>query len=935
MSVAYYSMKQKGATMTSQHTRGERAYQREERLHSWGRERIEHPTPQLTDLHPELEKIRKHMEEAIREAIEDANAPRTRYKARDGTLCSTRGGSYHYDFFLERLWEPKDDTPVKIQIDPHDLKRVIDGTVIETDGTIISLATEIPLPEQALQLITLYEDTSWLLQQLHNAVTALQETPSQMGAKTFGVVECIDSEQRTGKLLKKVGSFVPDSDQRKALWCGLYCDMLRLIGPPGAGKTKTLVALAWYYLRQGMKVLLLAYTNVSVDNAVASLKEVCHDTGHTDWLTKHRIVRIGNARDLDAEIYRDVLHGAIADQELGELAAVRDELRQEDSQLSEEKTAVEQTLVHKKKVWKSQRRPIAHHLEDAETKLGEVNARIEAIRSNIEQEIKAKQQERANAQLALTPLEISEKRLTGRNDELKRFQQMVSRELASVRQEVAKVEGMNRLQHFIYIRRRTYSPEEVARRSQVLGFAVKEKYDLEEEKTYVRRLHESIIGIGRTLQELKKGLDEIQFKIIEPQVTIKRANEREAELRKILAEHPNALHRNLRAQHEQERDRIAAELKRGELEIGTIEQRIEQVRDRWDEIRERLEEIEQESRLVKEQVAANADLIATTLSSVFTSPYLKGRYFDSIVIDEASMAALPVILVAAARATQHVYIIGDPLQLAPITGLNNERKYPKAREWLGTDIFSYLNITLEQAEQGEKQAFFLSNQSRMDPDIARAVSEHIYQGRLKNRERPGYVRPALEPLSEKAWLMVDTDDEPTCQFEHPANRRSKFNEYHIHCDLQTVQRLLDSMPELMHADRPCIGIITPYAPQARKIRAVVSERGWDRYVRTGTIHAFQGREYLAVILDLVEAPPADKKEDPVIPRFTSDVWGHRGIATSATRLINVAHSRARVKLIYVANVQYHREHSSERHVLMKFINDGVASGRMASHELWQ
>ncbi len=221
----------------------------------------------------------------------------------------------------------------------------------------------------------------------------------------------------------------------------------------------------------------------------------------------------------------------------------------------------------------------------------------------------------------------------------------------------------------------------------------------------------------------------------------------------------------------------------------------------------------------------------------------------------------------------------------------------------------------------------------MDPDISLPVSTYIYQGRLKNRERPGYVRPALGPLPERAWVVVDTSDEPTCQFERPANKRSKYNEYHIRCDLRAVQRLLDSMPEAMRANHPCIGIITPYAPQARKIRTAVSERGWDQYVRVGTIHAFQGREFLAVILDLVEAPPADKEEAPIIPRFTSDVWGYGGIATPATRLINVAHSRVRVKLIYVANVQYHREHSSEQHVLMKFVNDGVASGRIASHEL--
>jgi AAA domain len=735
--VAYvYFMRQESVTMAfeSERTRGKRAYRPEERLHSWGRERIEHPTPQLIDLHPEIEKIRMYMEEAIREALEDANSPRTRYKARNGKLRSARGESYRYDFLLEKLWETKDDTPVKIQIDPHDPKRVIDGTVVETDGTVISLATETPLPEQALQLITLYEDTSWLLQKLLNAVAALQETPSQMGAKTFGVVACIDGEQGKGKLLKKIGSFAPDDDQRKALWRGLYCDTLRLIGPPGSGKTKTLAALAWYYLQQGMKVLLLAHTNEAVDNAVTSLQELCRDTRHADWLSKHRIVRIGNAKDLDTDAYRDVLHGAIVDQELGELAIARDALKQEDGQISEERAGLEQVLVHKKKAWKSQRRPIVRRLEDAEATLGEVNARIEEIRSNIKQEIKAKQEERANAQRALAPLEISETQSTKQYKEVKGLQQERGRELASIQQEVANVEGMNRLQRFFYIRQRTFSLEEVTRRSQVPGFVAQGKYNLEEEKTYARRLREFIVGSGQTLQGLKKELDEIHFKKIEPQVIIERANEREAELRKILVEHPNSYYRSQRAQREQERDRIAAELSRGELEISTIQRRIEQIRDRRNEIRERLEEIERESRLVKEQVAANADLIAATLTGVYTSPYLSGRYFDCVIIDEASMAALPVILIAAARATQHVNIIGDPLQLAPITGLNEERKYPKAREWLGTDLFSYLGISLEQAERGEKQTVFLSQQSRMDPDISLPVSTYIYQGRLKNRE---------------------------------------------------------------------------------------------------------------------------------------------------------------------------------------------------------
>lgn len=115
----------------------------------------------------------------------------------------------------------------------------------------------------------------------------------------------------------------------------------------------------------------------------------------------------------------------------------------------------------------------------------------------------------------------------------------------------------------------------------------------------------------------------------------------------------------------------------------------------------------------------------------------------------------------------------------------------------------------------------------------------------------------------------------------------------------------------------------------RKIEQALKEQGLNSYVRVGTIFAFQGREFEIVIVDLVESPGTP------IPRFTSDIWGRNGIATPATRLINVAHSRARSKLIDVTNVAYYRQETSgKNHVLLRFINDAVASGHLASQDLF-
>ncbi len=130
----------------SERRQGKRAYEQEECLHFWAHKHHEHPIPPLFDLHWRLDVLRKQMEDALHEAIEDANAPDTRYTATNGELCSLRGESYRYTFRLQEVWDIQDETPVKIQIDPHHPESLVDGTILETDGTVLHLATKTPFP---------------------------------------------------------------------------------------------------------------------------------------------------------------------------------------------------------------------------------------------------------------------------------------------------------------------------------------------------------------------------------------------------------------------------------------------------------------------------------------------------------------------------------------------------------------------------------------------------------------------------------------------------------------------------------------------------------------------------------------------------------------------------------------------------------------------
>jgi superfamily I DNA and/or RNA helicase len=92
-------------------------------------------------------------------------------------------------------------------------------------------------------------------------------------------------------------------------------------------------------------------------------------------------------------------------------------------------------------------------------------------------------------------------------------------------------------------------------------------------------------------------------------------------------------------------------------------------------------------------------------------------------------------------------------------------------------------------------------------------------------------------------------------------------------------------------------VITPYALQAREIRqrvSAVAARRDARHIVCSTIHRFQGQESDVVIIDMVDAAPMR----PGI------LLTERGPGSSARNLLNVSLSRARGKLILVADVDY-------------------------------
>ena len=637
-------------------------------------------------------------------------------------------------------------------------------------------------PRQRWQRLRCLRQMIGYFERLRDALLRLRaqgETPARMGAKTFGLLPCA---QGRGERRACIHTFTPDQDQVQAIEKGMASERLVLIGPPGTGKTSTESALAVEYLLAGKTVLLTAHTNVALDSALKRLKQHCEQSGNASFFKQHRIIRVGISRDLADDVSSDITLQGIVDQQLGRLAQERDQLQQELSNLETEITHLSRDFKKRQEQWLQQRSIYQKRLivdQKRQKELEECERQRLAIIANrliaISEERQAAQEylelgeqtiqhETTMLQTCITRCHDCEQALAAKNDEHLSF---------------CSGSIMDRL---------------VAR-----VFGVTEQSLIKE----VEAGQKQLIAAKLAVTEQERHRDAAYVRVFQSRTRLGALDVEEQQLREnqqLVTD--DAIHlQKLAIQIEHDMQALRA----GDEEVAQKKDLLHRKQQSYNQRTVRLSKIEDEQRMAASRIIANAQLIATTLTGITTSPYLRERMFDATIIDEVSMASLAVILVAVSRATRHVALFGDPMQLGPIIQLSDKRKTPLAAYWLGTDLFSHLGITLKDTETHRNQTVLLSQQLRMLPGV----------------------------------------------------------------------------------------------------------------------------EYPCIIFDTTEG------DDVSIGQFTSNTWGRHGIPHDATRLINVAHSRARDKLIYIANVDYIRQELYRKeHVLTKFVDYTDEKGHVDSFMLF-
>ena len=329
-----------------------------------------------------------------------------------------------------------------------------------------------------------------------------------------------------------------------------------------------------------------------------------------------------------------------------------------------------------------------------------------------------------------------------------------------------------------------------------------------------------------------------------------------------------------------------------------------------------------------ERALEEAHIILTTFARLSIREELRELRFESLLIDEASTAPLPYVALAASRVAGPAIAVGDFQQLPPVVSSTA----PAAVRWLRTDLFREAGVVGEAGPSlpspNDGLCAMLDLQYRMAPEIRELVSEFFYGGRL--RDAPEIAERQAEQAAHAsagtvsaagtaaAVTVLDTSGLDPRVERVDGSRRNRTH----------AEAVADFVGAAARDGIDDIAVVSPYRAQTRHLSDLVRRRlgrAAPASLEVSTIHRFQGREKRLVIIDTVDAPPGrswflDERRNRDFPR-----------------LLNVALSRARERLVIVATVAGLRRTLPPEALLNRLLSHVEQSGSRidaAPADLW-
>ncbi len=274
-------------------------------------------------------------------------------------------------------------------------------------------------------------------------------------------------------------------------------------------------------------------------------------------------------------------------------------------------------------------------------------------------------------------------------------------------------------------------------------------------------------------------------------------------------------------------------------------------------------------------------VVFSTISNFVLSELLNQSEFDNLIVDEASMLALPTLLAIAGKVKKRIILVGDFQQLSPIAIVPDPM--------LTQNVFARCGIDLQHTTHPALR--MLLNQRRSYQPIVEIINRPFYAGKLQATILTPNEITLAEPFAGKSIARLSiTDGE--MRFTKGGTRQNPKS-------AEAIFELLDKLLDTFSANTS-IGIITPYKGQANMLRAMKAQRNYPMAfkdcIKIGTVHTFQGSECDIIIFDIVDCRQTIDGKKPSVGKL----YGGKG----GEQLLNVAVSRARAKFIVVGDIDW-------------------------------
>ena len=304
---------------------------------------------------------------------------------------------------------------------------------------------------------------------------------------------------------------------------------------------------------------------------------------------------------------------------------------------------------------------------------------------------------------------------------------------------------------------------------------------------------------------------------------------------------------------------------------------------KWIEISQEIDEAHDEIRRIENKMIKDiidkSDVILATNSSSALEAISKTK-FDVAIIDEASQATIPSVLIPISKAHRFI-LAGDHKQLPPTI--------------ISEQALELENTLFESLiEKYPFKSQLLNVQYRMNSLLMKFPNQEFYDNGLKSDS-------SVDDITINDILNNDYDEEALLFID--TSRIDEYGENHLKDSKSIVNKLeakiaADIAKDYIYAgvDESDIGIISPYADQVKIIQEKTP-------VEVKTIDGFQGRE----------------KEIIIISTVRSNEWGNIGFLSDLRRL-NVAITRAKRKLIIIGNKDTLRNNPTYSR-LINFVED--------------